>query len=307
MVGQFTGPDPSAPLEAAGNGGPRQMITPQPGLGRPLGEQNPAYVLLSPSSRQPLHHARPTVTPERRQQLLALLADLGLDPLDAQGPGDSVQDLAAVDEALSHTSARLPRNHERLEFLGDAVLRLAAAEYLEHHHSSLSVGQRSALRAQLVSDRWLAELAEHCGLERAWRIGAMAAGDRAGRATLLAELCEALIGAVYLAWGGANGGLLAVHQWLTPHWQHSSQELLNDPDRHNWKSALQEWSQARGLGLPTYHCRQASSGHGDPHRFHCTAQLPGTAGGEGWGPSRRAAEQAAAAQLLAALRSAPAD
>jgi hypothetical protein len=48
MVGQFTGPDPRAPLEAAGNGGPRQMITPQPGQGRILGEQNPAYVLLSP-------------------------------------------------------------------------------------------------------------------------------------------------------------------------------------------------------------------------------------------------------------------
>ena len=48
MVGQFTGPDPSAPLEAAGNGGPRQMITPQPSQGRILGEQNPAYVLLSP-------------------------------------------------------------------------------------------------------------------------------------------------------------------------------------------------------------------------------------------------------------------
>ena len=259
------------------------------------------------------------MTPERRRQLLTLLADLGLDPHQHNGPGDSPQALDAVDEALSHTSARLPINHERLEFLGDAVLRLAAAEYLEQHHSNLSVGQRSALRAQLVSDRWLTELGERCGLERLWQIGDMAAGDRAGRATLLAELCEALIGAVYLAWGGPHGGLLAVTRWLSPHWQRSSQELLSDPDRHNWKSALQEWSQARGLGLPTYHCRQASSGHGDPRRFHCTATLQHEqhsalhsdaprepAQGEGWGPSRRAAEQAAAAQLLAALRSAPA-
>ncbi len=259
------------------------------------------------------------MTPERRQQLLTLLAELDLDPLDAQGPGDSAQALAAVDESLSHTSARLPVNHERLEFLGDAVLRLAAAEYLEQHHSNLSVGQRSALRAQLVSDRWLAELGERCGLERVWRIGAIAAGDRAGRATLQAELCEALVGAVYLAWGGPDGGLRAVAHWLTPHWQRSSQELLSDPDRHNWKSALQEWSQARGLGLPSYHCVQASSGHGDPRRFHCVATLQHTsrssrtgefpaqpARGEGWGPSRRSAEQAAAAELLAALRSAPA-
>jgi ribonuclease-3 len=170
-----------------------------------------------------------------------------------------------------------------------------------------------------VSDRWLAVLGERCGLERLWRIGAMAAGDRAGRATLQAELCEALIGAVYLAWGGPNGGLLAVRQWLTPHWQRSSEELLHDPDRHNWKSALQEWSQSRGRGLPQYHCQQVSDSHGDPRRFHCTASLaakpgppspgpqPPSSCGEGWGPSRRAAEQAAAAELLAALRSAAAD
>jgi hypothetical protein len=60
MVGPFTGPDPSAPLEAAGNGGPRQMITPQPGQGRILGEQNPAYVLLSPSSPAPAPYSCPT-------------------------------------------------------------------------------------------------------------------------------------------------------------------------------------------------------------------------------------------------------
>jgi ribonuclease III len=260
------------------------------------------------------------VTQERRHQLLALLSELGLDPIQPGGPGTSTEALAPIEEALSHTSARLGRNHERLEFLGDAVLRLAAAEYLEQHHPSLSVGQRSALRAQLVSDRWLADLGETCGLERVWHIGAMAAGDRAGRATLRAELCEALIGAIYLTWGGANGGLLAVARWLTPHWERSSQELLHDPDRHNWKSALQEWSQARGLGLPSYQCRQASQGHGDPRRFHCTARLAiwpeahSQAGadnvehlsGEGWGGSRRAAEQAAAEQLLAALRSAPA-
>ncbi len=240
------------------------------------------------------------MTPERRQQLLAFLAGLGLEGQDT--------DLAPIDEALTHTSAREPRNHERLEFLGDAVLRLAAAEFLERHHRPLTVGQRSALRAQLVSDRWLADLGERCDLEQVWRIGAIAAGDRAGRATVRAELSEALIGAIYVAWGGAQGGLLAVEQWLTPHWQLTSQELLDDPDRHNWKSALQEWSQGRGLGLPRYATEQVSSSHGDPRRFCCTVSLqvqPGGAAAEsrqGWGASRRAAEQDAARQLLAALR-----
>lgn len=256
----------------------------------------PAFTLFPPAT---------AVTPERRLQLLAFLAGLGLD-----GPASDLAgiDLAPIDEALTHTSAREPENHERLEFLGDAVLRLAAAEFLEQHHGRLTVGQRSALRAQLVSDRWLADLGERCGLEEVWRIGAMAAGDKAGRATVRAELSEALIGAIYQAWGGARGGLLAVMQWLTPHWQQASRELLNDPDRHNWKSALQEWSQGRGLGLPDYGTEEVSSSHGDPRRFCCTVRLqverpPATAESrQGWGASRRAAEQDAARQLLAALR-----
>jgi ribonuclease III len=248
------------------------------------------------------------VLPDRRRQLLAFLAELGLDPSSPEGPGSSAAVLAPIDEALTHTSARLGRHHERLEFLGDAVLRLAASEFLAEHHGKLSVGRHSALRAQLVSDRWLAELAAQCGLEQVWQIGAMAAGDRAGRATVRAELCEALIGAVYQVWGGPQGGLVAVQRWLTPHWQRSSRELLDDPDRHNWKTVLQEWSQGRNLGLPTYGCLQVSSEHGDPRRFHCTISLqvqPPPAGPvtrEGWGPSRRAAEQEAARLLLEVIR-----
>ncbi len=249
------------------------------------------------------------MTPERRRQLLAFLAGLGLNPAPPHGPGDGPELLAPIEEALTHTSARQPRNHERLEFLGDAVLRLAASEYLERQHPRLSVGRRSALRAQLVSDRWLGELGEHCGIETVWRIGAIAAGDRAGQATVRAELCEALIGALYQLWGGTAGGLEPVLQWLTPHWQRSSAELLADPHRHNWKSALQEWSQGCALGLPAYHCREQHPLHGHPQRFQCTVALPRPGSdpcvAEGAGPSRRAAEQDAARSLLALLRPAP--
>lgn len=245
---------------------------------------------------------QPTPPPaHRNQQLAAFLSSLDLDPGE--------RDLAVVAEALTHTSARQGRNHEQLEFLGDAVLRLAAAEYLEREHATLSVGRRSALRAQLVSDRWLAELGQHCGIERVWQVGPMAAGDKAGQATVRAELCEALIGAVYRLWGGPQGGLEAVQRWLTPHWRRSSSELLADPERHNWKSALQEWSQGRGLGRPHYDSQEQRAVHGDPRRFHCRATLPEAptpdAVGEGWGPSRREAEQQAARQLLQALRPAP--
>jgi ribonuclease-3 len=235
--------------------------------------------------------------PERHQQLVAFLRSLGLEPGN--------RDLAPIEEALTHTSAGRPVNHERLEFLGDAVLRLAAAEFLQRHHPDLSVGRCSALRAQLVSDRWLAELGERCGIEALLHLGPMASGDRAGRATVRAECCEALLGGLYESWGAGEGGLEPVHRWLTPHWQRSSAELLADPDRHNWKSALQEWSQGQGLGLPSYGCQECSRVHGDPRRFRCTVEISGHASHIGWGPSRRSAEQEAARAALASVRPAP--
>jgi ribonuclease-3 len=235
--------------------------------------------------------------PERHRQLVAFLRSLGLEPGN--------RDLAPIEEALTHTSAGRPVNHERLEFLGDAVLRLAAAEFIQRHHPDLSVGRCSALRAQLVSDRWLAELGERCGIEALLHLGPMASGDHAGRATVQAECCEALLGGLYESWGAGEGGLEPVHRWLTPHWQRSSAELLADPDRHNWKSALQEWSQGQGLGLPSYGCQECSRVHGDPRRFRCTVEISGHASHIGWGPSRRSAEQEAARAALASVRPAP--
>ncbi|MEB3233790.1 MAG: ribonuclease III domain-containing protein [Cyanobacteriota bacterium] len=220
-------------------------------------------------------------------------------------------DLGPIDEALSHSSAGLAHNHERLEFLGDAVLRLAASEFLRREHPQLPVGRHAALRAQLVSDRWLAAVGEQCGIQRVWRLGAMAAGDRAGRATVLAELTEALIGGLYLCWGRGEsvpGSLAPVLQWLTPHWRRSAALYLAHPELDNWKSALQEWSQGQGLGLPHYQCQERSQRHGDPERFHCRVSLvEGPSGqhlqGEGLGPSRRTAEQQAARNALELLRS----
>jgi ribonuclease-3 len=256
------------------------------------------------------------MTPQRLRQLVDFLRRLGMEPEAAGGPGTDPGALAPVEEALTHTSSGRIPNHERLEFLGDAVLRLAAAEVLQQAHPELDVGRCSSLRAQLVSDRWLGELAGRCGLMEMLHLGPTAERDRAGRATVLAECCEALAGGIYEAWGGERGGLAGVRQWLEPHWREAIAELLADPHRHNWKSALQEWSQARGLGLPRYACRERSRIHGDPRRFHCLVTIvadtdppgpPGeTAGlpavrGEGWGGSRREAEQQAARRALGAL------
>ncbi len=201
--------------------------------------------------------------------------------------------LALLQEALTHTSSGMNPHHEQLEFLGDAVLRLTASEFIASAYPHMPVGERSSLRAQLVSDRWLAVLGSNIEIEHWWRIGPKASGDSTAAATIRAELSEALIGAVYRI-----DGLTAVHQWLTPYWQHSAEAVLSDPHRCNYKSALQEWSQREGLGLPTYTSEEISQRHGDPRRFRCTVTLPPHLAAEGWGRSRREAEQQAARAAL---------
>lgn len=228
--------------------------------------------------------------------LQELLIRLGL-----QQPADEAA-LQPLRTALTHTSAELEVNHEELEFLGDAVLRLACAEFLEENNSKLSVGERSAFRAQLVSDRWLAELAAELQLDGLIKQGSATAADTTARATVRAECCEALVGAVYLAWGGADGGLHAVRQWLDPQWQRSCLELASDPHRHNWKSALQELTQAQQAGLPSYATTEENSNHGDQRRFRSVVSVNAKEKGCGWGPSRRLAEQEAAREALEQLK-----
>ena len=203
------------------------------------------------------------------------------------------EDMVVLKEALTHTSSGLNPHHEQLEFLGDAVLRLTASEFIAAAYPKLNVGDRSNLRAQLVSDRWLAELGQAIAIDQWWRIGPKASGDSTAAATIRAELSEALIGAVYRI-----DGLTAVHQWLTPHWQRRAEAVLSDPHRGNCKSALQEWSQGQGLGLPKYSSEEMSQGHGDPRRFRCIVTLPPELRAEGWGRSRRDAEQVAARAAL---------
>ena len=266
------------------------MITPLPWKG----EQNPAYVLLStlfvdvPSGRVAV------ITPHREHQLQDLWRQLVPDSNTGNHKDLNREQLEHLNEALTHTSTGLARHHEQLEFLGDAVLRLAASDFIESEHPQMPVGERSALRAQLVSDRWLAELGTTIGIEMLLQVGSKASGDQAARRTLRAEHCEALIGAIYRI----TGKIRPVQAWLTPYWQRTTLEVLADPHRGNSKSALQEWTQAQGLGLPTYECDEVNKRHGDPRRFHCKVFIHDKQAAEAWGGSRRQAEQEAAKAAL---------
>ena len=208
----------------------------------------------------------------------------------------------AFSEALNHSSLNSDINHEKLEFLGDAVLRLACSEFLGEHKPELNVGERSALRGQLVSDRWLSEVARKIKLSEFIRQSSSSSQDIAAQPTIEADCCEALIGAVYLTFGGPDGGLHAVRQWLDPHWLSSCIELEQDPTINNWKSVLQELTQSTKGGLPSYITTEESSNHGDPRRFRSVVSVNAKERGCGWGASRRLAEQEAAREALEQLK-----
>ena len=228
------------------------------------------------------------VEASRTEQLQQLIERLNLgEPLSNLG-------LALVDQALTHVSSGRQHHHERLEFLGDAVLRLTATEFIDSHHGDLSVGASSTLRAQLVSDRWLADLGEQLAIDPLLVLGPKALGDQAARRTIRADVTEALIGAVY----SSCGSVAPIHRWLTPYWIKTADAVLAAPHRFNGKTALQEWSQGQGLGLPSYSTEERNRRHGDPRRFQSLLTVGDHLSAEGWGPSRKEAEQAAARAAL---------
>tara|TARA_Y100001968_G_C19345846_1_gene711994 strand:- start:522 stop:1256 length:735 start_codon:yes stop_codon:yes gene_type:complete len=241
------------------------------------------------------------MTPERIQKLYELIEQLNLNSVDSNMiKNDHVAKLTIINEALTHTSANCSINHERLEFLGDAVLRLVATEFIEINFPSMTVGERSELRSQLVSDKWLTKVGKAISIEKFLLLGAKASKDISAQATLQAEATEALIGALF----ESLKKLEPIQKWLSPYWYEQSEEVLADPHKKNAKSALQEWSQGKGLALPEYETKEVLSSHGNPKRFFCKVKVGGNEISEGWGGSRKEAEKQAARCALTYLNTA---
>ncbi len=233
------------------------------------------------------------ITSKRINQIAALLCKIQIDPQEFIFDSEEAN-LMLINEALTHTSKQYEYNHEKLEFLGDAVLRLAASEFIDQNFPNMKVGDRSALRSQLVSDQWLTKIGENINIEEILEIGPKASQDSSALATLQAEATEALIGAIYECCHDLN----PIHRWLKPFWEKTSKEVLNDPHKQNSKSALQEWSQSKDLKLPIYKLREQSTKHGDPERFFCKVYIEKKLLGEGSGASRKEAEKQAATLAL---------
>jgi ribonuclease-3 len=213
--------------------------------------------------------------------------------------GHRFKRLDLLELALTHRSwaneQGIPEHYERLEFLGDAVLGMVTAEWLYANHPELPEGELSKHKAQLVSRDTLARHAHDLNLGEALRMGV--GEDRSGGRTkpsLLADSMEAVFGAVYLD-GGLEAARKAILPMLEGGYLERTRQAVNDP-----KTQLQEVVQALGWDLPEY--RLADS-HGPDHSktFVVECWLAGELAGRGEGPSKKMAEQKAAADALEKL------
>jgi ribonuclease-3 len=200
-------------------------------------------------------------------------------------------------QALTHRSFSADHN-ERLEFLGDSVLNLAVAAMLYEKLSDLPEGDLSRVRANLVKQDTLFQLATGLGLAGVLRLGegeARSGGHK--RPSILADALEAVIGAVHLDAGYLAAEALVRRLFegmqITP----SMQAAAKDP-----KTELQEWLQGRKMKLPVYRVA-GTLGAAHKQTFDVECDIPELGVTErGIGASRRAGEQAAAAAVLLTLK-----
>ena len=211
--------------------------------------------------------------------------------------GYQFADKALLERALTHISALSggPQNrggsYQRLEFLGDHVLGLVISDMLYRAFAKANEGELSRRLADLVRKETCAEVARAMDLGPALKLGNSEshAGGRL-RTTILADACEALVGAVFI-----DGGYKAADALVERFWKERMLKPLRplrDP-----KTLLQEWAQARGLPTPAYRELARTGPHHDPE-FRVAVVLPDRPPAEGVGSSKRAAEQAAAAAML---------
>jgi ribonuclease III len=219
------------------------------------------------------------------------------DARDARGRletalGHRFENPDLLTEALTHRSAASESSpsNERLEFLGDRVLGLVVARMLVDRFPDAEEGEMSRRLTALVRREALADVAERIDLAPHVRFGPSDAKAGRENASLLADACEAVIGALFL-----DGGLDAAQSFIAGAWA----AMMDDGEgaERDAKTRLQEWAQGRGRSLPRY---EVTDREGPAHapQFVVTVRVDGEPEATGEGTSKRSAEQAAASALL---------
>ncbi|HEV7196280.1 MAG TPA: ribonuclease III [Pedococcus sp.] len=194
---------------------------------------------------------------------------------------------ALTHRSYAYENGGLP-NNERLEFLGDSVLGLVVTDTLYTAHPDLPEGQLAKLRAAVVNMRALADVARTLGLGDHLLLGRgeESTGGR-GKASILADTMEAVIGTVYLS-AGMPAAAALVHHLLDPLMAHSATMGAG----LDWKTSLQELAAASGAGVPEYRVDEEGPDH--EKTFHARAVVGQEVLGTGTGRSKKEAEQRAA-------------
>jgi ribonuclease-3 len=216
--------------------------------------------------------------------------------------GRAFRDRALLLRALTHSShayesdPEAPEDNEVLEFLGDSVVGLVAAEFALAAFPGRNEGELSKLKASATSTLALAKLAREIKLEKAIRLGR--GEERSGgrkKVSILAGAFEALTGALYL-----DGGFEAARDFLRPLLGASLKAVRTETQTvNNSKSALQELCQKEGLGVPAYRL-VSEKGPAHDRAFTVEVRLGDEVLAKAKGPSKKNAEQAAAGKVLKA-------
>ena len=217
-----------------------------------------------------------------------------------QALGHHFADRGLLLEALTHCSyshenpAEAPRDNDRLEFMGDAVLELGISTLLWEHYPEASAGELTRRRADLVCEEELADIAAAMGVGAVLRLGR--GEERSGgrrKPRLLASALEACMAAVYLD-GGQQAAMRVCRRLFEVHLDE------RPPGDRDYKSRVQELLQHRGRRPPLYRV-QASSGPDHDRQFEVAALVDDQPRTLGQGRSKAEAEQEAARRLLESL------
>jgi len=249
------------------------------------------------ASPQPDSGPEPVAAKKKRSKISAKAATAALEARI----GYKFADPTLLTTAFTHVSALKPTrkkgdkrgdSYQRLEFLGDHVLGLVVSDMLYRAFPKADEGELSKRLADLVRKESCADVAKLLGLADDIKLGQVGAGAGARlRKSVLGDICEAVIGAVFL-----DGGYGAAAQFVERNWterMHKPRRPLRDP-----KTVLQEWAQAKRLPTPVYREIERTGPHHDP-QFRVAVDLPGLEPAEGVGGSKRAAEKVAASVMIA--------
>jgi len=225
------------------------------------------------------------VNSEREAELLAFAGRIGYQ----------FHDLTMLEQALTHCSVQHEHN-ERLEFLGDAVLELLISAELFKRYPDHSEGDLTRMRARLVERAALSATAKSWRLAQLLHVGKGEQGKNGlpRAVSVVANAVEAVIGAIYL-----DGHYAAAEMVVVVAWKDRLDNALDQPAL-DAKTALQEWTQHEGKGLPEYHCDDL--GLDRSPRFHATCLVEARVWGQGRGGRKKDAEQHAARVALAQVK-----